>query len=68
MDIKTKYKPGDKVILLKDNKVVEKEIDIVNTISQENSATRVLYKLVDDGIYIDEDRLFSNKKELLASL
>lgn len=70
MEIETKYYIGDIVWVISNNKAVEKQVTLYNvTISESTDCKpKITYELNFETEKIDEDKLFTTKKELLESL
>jgi len=70
MEVETKYYLGDSVWLISNNKAVEKQVTLFNiTISDATDCKpKITYELNFESERIDEDKLFTTKKELLESL
>jgi hypothetical protein len=68
MTIDTKFEIGDKVFLILDNKVVEKEITGVKLLAYQQDQYCETYVLNYEDVGYPAVRLFKSKKELLKSL
>lgn len=72
MEIKTKFNLGQKVYLLRNNKVVCPQIDgifvRVNALENGEKDISIIYELVELDKRYDEEVLFATKEELLQSL
>ena len=68
MTIDTKFEIGDKVFLILDNKVVEKEITGVKLLAYQQDKSYESYVLNYEDVNYPAIRLFKSKKELLKSL
>lgn len=68
MTIDTKFEIGDKVFLILDNKVVEKEITGVKLLAYQEDKYCETYVLNYEDVGYPAVRLFKSKKELLKSL
>ena len=68
MTIDTKFEIGDKVFLILDNKVVEKEITGVKITVYPEDKSYESYVLNYEDVNYPAVRLFKSKKELLKSL
>jgi len=66
--VKTKYKIGDKVWYISDNKVMSLDITGVSASVESTGEKKVEYIIHFDSSWVDEGKLFKSKKELLESL
>ena len=66
--VKTKYNTGDKVWLISNNKAISLAISGVSVTVELKKECQVEYILHFESGWIDEEKLFESKKELLESL
>lgn len=66
--VKTKYSIGDKVWYISSNKVQSLDITGVRVCVEPEEERKVEYILHFNSSWINEDKLFKSKKELLESL
>ena len=66
--VKTKYNIGDKVWYISSNKVQSLDITGVRVCVEPEEERKVEYILHFNSSWINEDKLFKSKKELLESL
>ena len=66
--VKTKYNIGDKVWYISDNKVQNPDITGVHILVEQTGDIKVGYTLHYESSWIEEERLFRSKKELLEAL
>ena len=66
--VKTMYNIGDKVWYISDNRVLSLDITGVRVCVESEEGCKVEYILHFDSCWVNEDKLFKSKKELLESL
>lgn len=66
--VKTKYNIGDKVWYISDNKVQNPDITGVHILVEQTGDIKVEYILHYESSWVEEEKLFRSKKELLESL
>ena len=66
--VKAKYNIGDKVWYISNNRVLSLDITGVNVCVEYKEECKVEYILHFNSSWVNEDKLFKSKKELLESL
>lgn len=66
--VKSKYNIGDKVWYISNNRVQSMDITGVNVCVESKEECKVEYILHFNSSWVNEDKLFKSKKELLESL
>lgn len=65
---KTKYNIGDKVWFISNNRVLSLDVTGVHILVEQTGDRKVEYTLHYESSWIEEERLFQSKKELLEAL
>lgn len=66
--VKTKYNIGDKVWYISDNKVQNPDITSVHILVEQTGDIKVEYILHYESTWVEEEKLFRSKNELLEAL
>lgn len=66
--VKAKYKFGDRVWFISDNRVQAMDITDVRILVEQTGDIKVEYTLHYQSFWVEEEKLFRSKKELLESL
>ena len=65
---KTKYNIGDMVWFISNNRVLSLDVTGVHILAEQTGDWKVEYTLHYESSWIEEERLFRSKKELLEAL